>query len=162
MSDDYDLKVLLELREREQEEAEEEYARQIQELERQKEYLAQRRADLEEAIERRKAVCAQHDERVEASGATLAQMNVFESYLSGLRQDEIQLRDSIDRAERAVSQQGEQVGEAKQDLIEATRELEAVEKHRENWQEERATEEQRRESAAMDEVAARRWMERNR
>jgi flagellar export protein FliJ len=161
MSDDYDLKVLLELREREQEEAEDEYARQIQELERRKEYLAKKHGDLEEAIERRKAMCAQHDERVKSGEATLAQMNVFESYLSGLRQDEIQLEDSIERAERAVSQQSEQVAQAKQGLIEATRELKAVEKHRENWEEEKAAEEQRRESAAMDEVAARRWMENN-
>ncbi|MFP4598345.1 MAG: hypothetical protein ACOC9W_01060 [Persicimonas sp.] len=161
MSDNYDLQVLLELREREQEEAEDEYAQELAELKRREDFVAKKRADLEAAVARRREACARHDQRVSSGEATLAQMNTFETYVSGLRSDELGIEESIERAQRAVEQQKEAIARAKAELIEATRELEAVVKHKDNWQEEQAAVQQRRQSAAMDEVAARRWMEKN-
>ena len=160
-SDDYDLEVLLELRDQEQSDAEETYARELAELRRRKQFVADKREELEDAVEQRLSECARHDERVRAGELTLAQMRAFDSFLDGLRADEEKLGQSIERARQSVAQKEREVAQAKEQMIEATKALEAVEKHRENWEEEQATQQQRREAAAMDEIAARRWMERN-
>ncbi len=161
MTDQYKLKALLKLRRQEHENAEDEYAREVQELRRREEFVANKRAELAEAKQRRKEACEQHDERMARDGGTLAQIRAFDDYLAGLIADEERLEESIARAERSVEQQKREVARAKQELIEATKELKAVEKHREKWEDEQATKEQRKRSAAMDEVAARRWMEKN-
>jgi flagellar export protein FliJ len=161
MTNEYKLQTLLKLRSQEQESAEDEYAREVQELRRREEFVATKRAELVEAEQTRRRACEQHDERMARDGGTLSQIRAFDAYLAGLKADEARLAESIARAEKSVAQQKRDVQKAKQALIEATKELKAVEKHREKWEAEQAAKEQRKRSATMDEVAARRWMERN-
>lgn len=161
MSDEYRLEALLKLRSQEQESAEDEYARKVQELRRREEFVVAKRAELAEAERTRRRACQEHDERMASEGGALSQIRAFDAYLAGLKADEARLTGSIARAEKSVAQQKRAVQKAKQALIEATKELKAVEKHREKWEAEQAAKQQRKHSAAMDEVAARRWMERN-
>jgi flagellar export protein FliJ len=162
MADDYQLEALLGLRRQELENAEDEYAREVQELKRREDFVETKRAEFADAVSRRTQVCAEHDGRLAAGEATMSQIRLFDDFLAGLKHDEAQLEESIDRAERSVEQQRREVGKAKGELIEATKEVKAVEKHREKWEREQETKAQRKRSAAMDEVAARRWMEKNR
>ncbi len=162
MSEEYNLQALLELREQQQQNAEDEYATEIQELRRREEFVTKKKRELAEAVAGREQACREHDERLSAGGLSLIEINAFDGYLAGMRQDEAALKESIERARRSCEQQKRAVAQAKQELIEATKELKAVQKHREQWQEEQTTREQRRRSAAMDEVASRRWMEENR
>jgi flagellar export protein FliJ len=159
--DNYKLQALLDLRHKEQENAQDEYAREVQELKRREDFVATRRADLADAVSRRKRACTEHDARLATGDATMAQIRLFGDFLSGLKHDETHLEESIERAERSAEQQKREVAKAKGELIEATKEVKAVERHREKWEKEQATKAQRKRSAAMDEVAARRWMEKN-
>lgn len=161
MTDKYNLQTLLDLRRQEQENAEDAYARELQELKRREELVAAKRTELADAAAERKRACQEHDERMARDGATLSQIQAFDAYLAGLKEDESRLQESIEIAERSVAQQQREVTKAKQALIDATKELKAVEKHKEKWEAEQAEKEQRKRSAAMDEVAARRWMEKN-
>jgi flagellar export protein FliJ len=159
MSDDYDLQVLLELRENERDESEQRYADEMQELERRKSYLADVREQLEAAVEERQSERARLDDRRSAGDASLAELAQFERYVKGLRADERDLRDEVERAEASVDEQRQRVEEAREALAEAMRELKAVERHREEWEQERAMEEKRRKASEMDDIAARIWRE---
>lgn len=158
MSDaEYDLQVLLKLRENECDEAEKRYADEMRELERRKSYLADTREQLEAAVEKRELEREKLDDRRASGDASLAELAQFERYVKGLRADEHQLRDEIERAESSVDEQRERVEEAREALAESMRELEAVERHREEWEQERTMEEKRRKASEMDDIAVRIW-----
>jgi flagellar export protein FliJ len=159
MANDYKLQALLDLRRQDQENAENEYAREVQELTRREDFVATKKADLADAVARRKRNCVEHDARLAGGEVTMSQIRLFDDFLSGLKHDELQLEESIARASRSLEQQVSEVAKAKAELIEATKEVKAVEKHRQNWEEDQETKAQRKRSAAMDEIAARRWME---
>lgn len=162
MSDGYELAALLKIRAQQQEDAEEEYAREIQELQRRERFVQQKQQELAAREDARRAACIEHDQKRFAGALTMVEIQRFDGYLDGLRVDETNLKEEIERAGRSCEQQQTEVARAKQGLIEATKELKAVQKHRENWQSDQAREQARRDSAAMDEVAARLWMEHKR
>lgn len=161
MTDDYDLQVLLELREQKKEGAEQAYADAVAELGRRKEYLARQREALREAVARREAEEDRFAERRDAGEATSGELVRFRGYIRGLKEDETELEAEIARAEEAVDDQRERVEQLRDELSEAIRELEAVEQHREEWEAEQERVAKRRESSRMDDVAARIWRENN-
>ena len=161
MNDDYDLEVLLELREQKKEGAEQEYADAVAELGRRKEYLARQREALREMVAQRERERERFARRRDAGEATSGELVQFRGYIRGLKQDEAEMEAEIERAEEAVETQQERVGQAREGLSEAIRELEAVEQHREEWEAEQQRVTKRRESSAMDDVAARIWRENN-
>jgi flagellar export protein FliJ len=161
MNDDYDLEVLLELREQKKEGAEQAYADAVAELGRRKEYLARRREALREAVARREAEEDAFAERRDAGEATSGELVRFRGFIRGLKEDETELEAEIARAEEAVDDQRARVEQLRDELSEAIRELEAVEQHRAEWEAEQEQVAKRRESSRMDDVAARIWRENN-
>lgn len=159
MGDSYELAALLKIREQQQEDAQEEYAREIQELQRREQFVLKKEQELVAHQQARRAACVAHDQQRFTGSLSMMEIQRFDIYLDGLGVDEENLKEEIERAKRSCTQQQAEVARAKQGLVEATRELKAVQKHRENWQSDQAREQARRDSAAMDEVAARLWME---
>ncbi len=157
--DDYDLQALLELRENARDEAEQRYADEMRELERRREYVAEMRAELEAAVDRRESERERLGRRRTSGEASLAELGQFENYLRGMREDEKALRDEVERAEQAVDEQREYVDEAHEEMVEAVRQLEAVERHRDDWEADRARREKRRRASEMDDIATRIWRE---
>lgn len=162
MGEEYKLSTLLDVRERELDAAEEAYAAELRALRRCEGLIEQKRGDLEAARARRDEDCRAHDARRFAGGMALAEERVFGAHLQALKRDEALLLAQIAQAQRALKAQEVVVAQAKRALIEATQALKAVQKHRENWELARRIARARRETAAMDEVAARLWMERQR
>ena len=157
MNDEYDLQALLDLRQNERDQAEQRYADEIRELDRRKSYLANKRDELQTAVEERKSERRKLDRRRNAGDASIAELEQFRAYLRGMKEDEARIRTEIDRAKEAVDDQRARVEVAREKLGEATRELKAVERHRDDWEVERQVAEKREEAARMDDIAARIW-----
>lgn len=162
MANSYRLQALLGIREQEQLDAEENYAREIQELSRRERLVEAKNNELSACLDGRKKACIAHDKRRFAGEATMIEIQSFDSFLAGLKIDANRIRAELTGVEAEREQQRLAVGRAKDALMEASKELKAVQKHHENWQKEQATETARRNSAAMDEVAARLWAEHKR
>ena len=157
MSESYDLQVLLELREQARDAAQDACAAALAAM-REAERDAQRaRDDLTAAQDARAQASARFDARSARGEVGLADITGFELYLRGLKQDEARLTEAIREADAEIVRRQLQVHQAQQALGDAVRELKAVESHKESWEAERALDARRKESMAMDEIAARLW-----
>lgn len=155
----YDLKVLLELRGRVKEEAEEQYGVQLHELERRKRVTIACRQDLEAAVLRRGELCEAFDVEMIEKSLAMVDVHRFDAYIEGLKLDEKEMARAIERAEMAEAVQVGEVEAARLGLLEASRQLKAVEKHHEQWQAEQKVLLERKQSDALDDIAARIWRE---
>lgn len=155
----YDLKVLLDLRGRAKEDAEQEYGAQLNELERRKRVTIECCEALEAAIVRRKQLCEAFDVEIVEKSVAMADVHRFDAYIEGLKLDEKDMQRAIKRAELAESVQEREVEEARIGLLEASRQLKAVEKHHEQWLAEQKVLMDRKQSDALDDIAARIWRE---
>lgn len=155
----YDLKVLFELRGRAREEAEQEYGARLNELERRKRETIECHRTLEQAIIQRGQQCEAFDVEIVEKSLAMADVHRFDAYIDGLKLDEKQMQRAINRAELAESVQERAVEEARVDLLEASRQLKAVEKHHEQWLAEQKILLDRKQSDALDDIAARIWRE---
>lgn len=162
MGDSYKLKALLGIREQEQLDTEELCAREIQELSRRERLVEAKKDELRACLDGRKQACTAHDKRRFAGEAMMVEIQSFDIFLEGLKIDADRIRAELTLVEAQREQQRVEVERAKDALIEASKELKAVQKHHEKWQKEQAVEAARRNSAAMDEVAARLWAENKR
>lgn len=162
MGDIYKLQALLGIREQEQLDAEQNYAREVQELSRRERVVEAKQDALKACIDARKQACIAHDKRRLSGEATMIEIHSFDTFLAGLKIDADRVRVEITEVQAEREQQRVVVARAKDALIEASKELKAVQKHHNKWQKEQAAEAARRDSAAMDEVAARLWAEHKR
>lgn len=161
-SSDYPLATLLDLRKRAREDAEQTYGDANVALERARRHESGLQARLEEAILTRKERCAVFDEAMAARPTSALERRRFEAYLDGLRLDEDHLRTDIEEARAAVNRARTLADAAREALMEAIRQQKAVERHHEQWLEERKLELERKQADAMDDIAARIWQESNR
>lgn len=162
MSDEeYDLEVLLEIRENEKDEAQQTYADEMEELERRKASVDSLREELETLRGERREWRDEFGRRRRQEGFEPGEAKRYENYLRALTSDEAELSGEVERAEAAVREQRERVAEARGALDEAIKRLEAVERHREDWEEERERLERREKARRMDDIAARIWREEN-
>jgi len=159
--DTYQLGVLLELRERAQSDAEEELARAQQELTRRRKAAVDARAARDAAAQRVLDERRAMDERIACGDAGVTELAMFDGYMRGLREDVADAELRIEDAEAHALEQVDVVSRAQAALADAVRELEAVRQHEKNWKAEREVVARRRESSAMDDVAARIWREKN-
>ncbi len=158
MSDEeYELQVLLKLRKQERDEAEARYAsaleahqkieRKVQELELAHHRLARQRVEK----------CRAFDKRVASQPISMAEIHGFDRHVVGLRDAEEKAWQKVEQAKREQQRLRRQMETAHQQMLQALRQLKAVEKHYEKWQREQAVVQKRRQSAKMDDVAARLW-----
>ena len=149
----YNLQRLLEVRERSRESA--------------VEFLAQKRAELAEAerelearkkavADCRKAQRAAEAEMVEkmSGGIKNREIMIHRQRLFDLREIEKDLIKAVEQQRIIVQRAAAEVEKALELLTEATKELQAIEKHRENWRRERKIEANRKEQKIGDEIGA--------
>lgn len=160
MREDYELESLLELRSGERQEAEGRYAEALGAYHEAGRHVEEARQALRGREEERRQRCQRFDQEVESGEAKLADLNGFAQFLEGLRAAEAQAREDLERAGVAEERAREMMRRAHEEMVAAIRAVEAVEKHREAWEEERWQEERRKLSVAEDEAAARIWRER--
>ena len=159
--EDYDLDVLLELREKEKGEAEERYARAMRRVEECEEEVRRNQQVLNDLVAKRREECRRFDARVCEETPQIVEIRNFDHYVQGLLDREREAKQEVDAARKALRRAKKQVEQANQEMLEAVRQLKAVEKHYEKWQREQAIEQKRRRAAKMDDVAARIWRERH-
>ena len=156
---DYELEVLLELREQARDEAREQLAAEVGELERLRQRAQALADELEAAEAERERQCARFDRKCAAGEVGVAQLQTFDDYVRGLRQSERELARRVTDAREDARAQQLAVEAARAELSRTVRELKAVEAHREDWEQQRQQRARRKQDAAMDEVAARLWRE---
>ncbi len=160
MSEEYPLEALLDIRERERDEAERALAREMAELERRQQTVKKRTAELEDIRGRKKSAREEADAAM-SDGMSIAQMGMHDEYVRGLDIEEASARERVDDAMQNVARQRRTVEKARAALEHAQKELLAVEKHHENWQQEEAIIARRKASNEMDEIAMRLWQKEN-
>ncbi len=151
--EEYRLATLLTLRERKKEDAERYLAECNRALKAEKERLLEMEEELERMIAKREAKRREYSEKamrgeMSAQGAVSANL-----YIERLKEQEEMQQNAIEGQKGVVAQKEEEVEGARQDLIVANRELKALEKHKEKWEEEIKKERQRKEEDMFDEIA---------
>jgi flagellar export protein FliJ len=148
----YRLQVLLEMRERAKEEAEQAFSDAVKALE--KEKAEQKR--LEEDLARRKAERKQkvlaHMQQVMAKGAGVTGLTNMNRYEDRLKDEEAQVALEIERQKEAVKVAERLVEQKRREMAEAAKELKAIEKHKETWQKQIRAERQAKEELNQEEI----------
>ncbi|MCS7079452.1 MAG: flagellar export protein FliJ [Chloracidobacterium sp.] len=118
-------------------------------------------ADAEAELARRIAAvdaCRQRQAEAETrllaalqSGSAAHTLLAHRTFIADLKEEERRLQDAVDQQRAAVQRAEAAVEAALEGLIEASKEVQAIEKHRENWRLARKADEERRENKANDE-----------
>jgi len=147
----YRMQTLLEMRERAEEGARLAFSEAMQALAR----ATQEQKRLQDALERRER---ERKERVDAylenllaRGADIQGMNTMYSFEARLKDEEAQVALDLEKQELAVNQAGKRVEQRRMELAEATRQLQAIEKHKEKWCRELKAERDKREELIQEE-----------
>ncbi len=115
--------------------------------------LARRLAAVDACRQRQAEADAKLFTALQAGSAAHALL-AHRTFLADLKEEEGRLRAAVEQQRAAVQRAEEAVEAALQALIEASKEAQAIEKHRENWRLARKADEERRESKDNDEFSA--------
>lgn len=154
---DYSLDILLQLRGRQRDEAEQVYREAMQRHERMSQKVEQLREEHRQMVQRRKQICREFDNRLERGDQRLDQIRKFERYTSELRDLEEEMLLRIDRARKRHRRARQQMDQAHDEMVDAIRQLKAVESHCEQWEKQRDVEQRRHQARKFDELASRQW-----
>ncbi|HLM44796.1 MAG TPA: flagellar assembly protein FliH [Myxococcaceae bacterium] len=148
----YRLQVLLEMRERAKEEAENAFSDAVKALEKEKAELKR----LEEELARRKAERKQkvkeYLDQVMAKGAGIKGLTMMNRYEERLKDEEAQVALEIERQKEAIKVAERLVEQRRREMAEAAKELKAIEKHKETFQKQIRAERQAREELNQEEI----------
>jgi flagellar export protein FliJ len=150
---DYRLQALLEIRERAKEEAEHQLGEALAAHKAELDKQQQMEQELERMVarrEQRKREYAEKQMRGEMSAQDVIGAN---TYIERLREQEEAQKQAIEGQKAIVAEKQQQVDLARQNLVKATQDLKALEKHKEKFIEDWKKEMQGKEEEAMDELA---------
>ena len=149
----YRLQVLLEMRERAKEEAENAFSDAVKALEKQKAELKRLEQELETRKAERKQKVMAYLQGLMAKGTTgpnsFTMMNRYEERL---KDEEAQLALEIERQKEVVKTAEKLVEQRRREMAEAAKELKAIEKHKETFQKQVRAERQAREELNQEEI----------
>ncbi len=148
----YRLQVLVEMRERAKEQAEQAFSDAIKALEKEKKELQRLMEDLERRKRERKAKVAAYLQEVMAKGAGINGLNLMGRYEERLKDEEAQVALDIERQKEAIKVAEKLVEQRRREMAEAAMELKAIEKHKETWQKQIRAERQAREELNQEEI----------
>ncbi len=159
---EYRLEVLLEMRARKKKEAEEALgaamAAHKKEVDKQKEM----EAELERMIAKREQRKREYAEKAMRGEMAAQEVVSANTYIERLKEAEESQKNAIEGQKAVVAQKLEEVNAARQNLINATQELKALEKHKEKFIEEWKKEMQAKEEEVMDELAQQMFLNKDR
>ncbi len=150
---EYRLQTLVEIRERAKDAAEQYMAQCLQALKVEQERQQEMEDELERMIAKRKERIREYAEKAmrgEMSAQSAITSNV---YIERLKEQEENQQEAIEGQKAVVAEKQEELNEARQQVVKATQDLKALEKHKEKWQEEVKKEIQAKEEEDMDEIA---------
>lgn len=149
----YRLETVLDIRNRAKEEAARQVALRFQQLEKAEEELMRRRRNLQNCYEKQNQAQTKMAEDL-SKGLQAQSILAHQNYLNDLRKQEIELQKEVDKQIQTVANAEKEVEKARERLIEAARELKAIEVHKENWQSVERIAENRREQKISDEIGS--------
>ncbi len=156
----YRLQPVLEVREQVKKEAAQRLATARQALAEAEAELARRLAAVDACRQRQ----AEADAKLFAAlraGSAAHVLLAHRTFLADLKEEERRLHAAVEQQRAAIQQAEAAVEAALQGLIEASKEVQAIEKHKENWQQSRKLEAERRENKANDEFGTARHVRQN-
>ena len=152
MTQKYKLTVVLKLRERLKDEA-------AHNARRKQEKLREAEAELENRLEKVRD-CQNHqaevknriaNDKVNRVNAHL--VTTYKIFLDDLHRQELDLSRFAEKQKTVLADSAAATEKAMQELVEATKEVHIIEKHREKWRQQMKVEDARREQARLDEIA---------
>lgn len=147
----YRLEVLLRIKERLKKRAEMELARALKKLLEEQEALRRFEQELEEIIEKWNTGRLEMKSSFDG-GPLVGKGNVHVDYLRGIKEDEAAKRKEIDEQKEQVVQAETKVAAARRNYIDACKELQIMEKHKELWQKKMRGELGKLEARKLDEL----------
>jgi flagellar export protein FliJ len=157
----YRLQALLTIKQRLKKKAEIQLARAIKELNEAKERLKELEKEKEEIIKAQEKARTEMTERM-GSAAYVGEGNVYMNFLRKLKEDEEAKEEEIEDQKQVVQEKEEGVALARREYIDACKELQVMEKHKELWEKKQRQELNKKEQREMDELGntihqLRRW-----
>lgn len=149
----YRLQTVLTMRGRAKDEAAKLVALRYEQLAQTEQELLNRQRNLQTCYEKQtQAKTAMNDELdkgIQAKGVVTHRL-----FLKDLRDQEIELKESVEKQKTAVKRAEDEVEIAREKLIEAAKELKAIEVHKENWITVEKIEQNRRDQKISDEIGS--------
>jgi flagellar protein FliJ len=149
----YRLQALLEIRERAEEEAKENFARAQQMLRQEQEYLAQLQQELKDMIAERQRRRQEYADKLASGEMKVHEQSGAHRYLARMKEAEAEQQTKIDGQQEQVREAEKYVQQMQHALVIASQELKALQKHKEKWEEERRRERMMKEEQMLDEIA---------
>ena len=149
----YRLQALLEIRERAEEEAKEEFARATRRLREEEAELKVQEDELERMIEDRKRRREEYARKLASGEMKVTDQSAAHRFIDRLKDREAEQRGKIDAQREVVHEAEKALKRAQDELIAATQDLKALLKHKENWETKLKKERQLKEENNLDEIA---------
>jgi flagellar biosynthesis chaperone FliJ len=149
---DYRLQVLLEMRQRAEKEAQDKLQEEKKRLSAEKKKLQDLKDQKQQMIEARLARRDELTQKMRSGQMAVKKVQEEYRYLDRMAQEITAMDDVIYRQGEVVRGQEVEVQRALEVLVEKSKELKAIEKHKEKWQKEVKAERQRIEEDRMEEV----------
>lgn len=157
---DYRLQVLFNIREQEKEQAEEVYAekkRAVVEQERIRDEMKQKLRDM---VAMREAKRLEYAEKMRSGELKITQIQANDRHIERLKHQEQAYQVEISRQEERVQEAQAVADEAMQDMLKATQEFKALEKHKEKWLKQVKREQALKEEDALEDIAQAQYFKR--
>ena len=149
---EYRLQALLEMRQRAEKEAQDQLAAEKKKLIAEQQKLQELKDQKQQMIQARLARRDELTQKMRAGQMSVQKIQEEYRFLDRMAQEITAMDDVIYRQEQAVKAQELEVQHALEVLVEKSKELKALEKHKEKWLKEWKAEQARKEADRMDEV----------
>jgi len=149
----YRLETVLDIRVRAKDEAARQVAVRLEQLARAEAELNRRVQELENCRERRRQAQSAMLEQIN-TGTQAHRITAHKDFLGQLKETEAELEAAVEQQKQAVAGAEREVAHAREKLIEAARDVKAIEVHKSNWKTAERTAETRRDQKISDEIGA--------
>ncbi len=158
----YRLQALLEIRERAEKEAKDAFAAAMNQLREEEQLLKDFEDELQRMIEDRHRRREEYAQKLASGEMKITDQSNAYRYIDRLKEKETEQQGKIDGQRENVREAEKALKRAQDLLIQASQDLKALEKHRENWLKKLKKERQLKEEDNMDEIAQVMYQQRGR
>ena len=129
----YRLQALFEIREKAKKAAEDLYAEKMRDVAVEEKKLAEMKETLQQMIASREAKKAEYAEKMRTGALNVQQIRANDWHIERLKQEEAAYGVEISRQGEAVREAEDVAEEAKEEMLKASQDFKALEKHKEKW-----------------------------
>ncbi|MEQ8273135.1 MAG: hypothetical protein RMA76_11130 [Deltaproteobacteria bacterium] len=157
----YRLQTLLEIRERAEEDAKQAFAAAMAQLKQEQDLLQELKDELERMIEDRHRRREEYANKLASGEMKVTDQAAAYRFIDRLKEKEVEQKGRIDAQRENVREAEKHMKRAQDALIQATQDLKALQKHKENWEAQVKKERAMREAEQLDEIAQTIYQQRN-